>query len=114
MINQHVRLIQPIAVDQTEVILFPVRLGAVNDDVNEIRLRRHEDFYGPAGFGQPDDSEIFERAAEGLKANVDPYIDVSRGSHRERIDTDGTIIGHITDEVPTRAQMREWSRLMSS
>lgn len=114
MINQHVRMVVPLAVDRTEVILFPVRLGGVNDDVNEVRLRRHEDFYGPAGFGQPDDSEIFERAAEGLKARVDPWLDISRGSHREKIAEDGTIYGHITDEVPTRAQMREWARLMSA
>jgi phenylpropionate dioxygenase-like ring-hydroxylating dioxygenase large terminal subunit len=114
LINQHVRLIQPISVDRTEVILFPVRLGGVSDSFNELRLRRHEEFYGPAGFGQPDDSEIFERAQEGLKAKVDPWIDLSRGRHRERVDSDGTIIGHITDEVTARGQMREWSKLMNA
>jgi phenylpropionate dioxygenase-like ring-hydroxylating dioxygenase large terminal subunit len=114
LINQHVRLIRPIAADQTEVILYPVRLGGVSDGINEIRLRRHEDFYGPAGFGQPDDSEIFERVTEGLKATVDPWIDLSRGRNRERVDTDGSIVGKIQDEVTSRGQMREWARLMST
>lgn len=114
LINQHVRVIQPLAVDRTEVILYPVRLGGVSDEINEIRLRRHEEFYGPAGFGQPDDSEIFERSTEGLKATVDPWIDLSRGRNRERVDDDGSIVGHITDEVTARGQMREWARLMSA
>jgi phenylpropionate dioxygenase-like ring-hydroxylating dioxygenase large terminal subunit len=114
LINQHVRVIRPLAVDRTEVILYPVRLGGVSDEINEIRLRRHEDFYGPAGFGQPDDSEIFERVSEGLKATVDPWVDLSRGRHRERVDNDGSIVGQITDEVTARGQMREWARLMNA
>lgn len=114
LINQHVRVIRPVAVDRTEVILYPVRLGAVSDEINEIRLRRHEEFYGAAGFGQPDDSEIFERATEGLKAQVDPWVDVSRGRNRERVDADGSIVGHITDEVTARGQLREWARLMNA
>jgi len=114
LINQHVRLVIPIAVDKTEVALFPVRLGGVSDQMNEERLRRHEDFYGPAGFGQPDDTEIFERNTDGLQATVNPWIELSRGRHRERIDADGSIVGHISDEVTQRGQIREWARLMSA
>jgi phenylpropionate dioxygenase-like ring-hydroxylating dioxygenase large terminal subunit len=114
LINQHVRVIRPVAVDRTEVILYPVRLGGVSEGMNEMRIRRHEEFYGAAGFGQPDDSEIFERATEGLKARVDPWVDLSRGRNRERVDTDGTIVGQISDEVTARAQVREWARLMNA
>jgi phenylpropionate dioxygenase-like ring-hydroxylating dioxygenase large terminal subunit len=114
LINQHVRVVVPVAVDRTDVYLYPARLGGVSDDMNDERLRKHEDFYGPAGFGQPDDTEIFERNTDGLQALVNPWIDFSRGRNRERVDEDGSIFGHISDEVPQRGQMREWARMMSA
>jgi nitrite reductase/ring-hydroxylating ferredoxin subunit len=114
LVNQHVRLVVPVAADRTEVYLFPVRLGGVSDDFNDHRLRKHEEFYGPAGYGQPDDTEIFERNTDGFKATVNPWIDFSRGRNREYVDTDGTIVGKISDEVTQRGQMREWARLMSA
>ena len=114
VIQQHVRVVVPVAVDRTEVYLYPVRYGGVSEEMNEKRLRRHEEFSGAAGMGQPDDTEIFERNTDGLQAIVDPWIDLSRGRHRERVDTDGSIIGHISDEVTQRGQLREWARLMSA
>ena len=114
LIQQHVRVVVPVAVDRTDVYLYPVRYGGVSDEMNEKRLRRHEEFSGAAGMGQPDDTEIFERNTDGLQAVVNPWIDLSRGRHRERVDSDGSIIGHISDEVTQRGQFREWSRLMSA
>jgi phenylpropionate dioxygenase-like ring-hydroxylating dioxygenase large terminal subunit len=114
VIQQHVRVIVPVAVDRTEVYLYPVRYGGVSDEMNEKRLRRHEEFSGAAGMGQPDDTEIFERNTDGLQAIVNPWIDLSRGRHRERVDRDGSIIGKISDEVTQRGQLREWSRLMNA
>jgi hypothetical protein len=64
--------------------------------------------------GQPDDTEIFERNTDGLQATVNPWVDLSRGRNREYVDSDGSIVGKISDEVTQRGQMREWSRLMSA
>jgi hypothetical protein len=114
LINQHVRVTVPIAADRTEVYLYPVRLGGISDAMNEKRLRKHEEFYGAAGMGQPDDTEIFERNTDGLQATVNPWVDLSRGRNREYVDSDGSIVGKISDEVTQRGQMREWSRLMSA
>jgi nitrite reductase/ring-hydroxylating ferredoxin subunit len=114
LINQHVRVTVPIAADRTDVYLYPVRLGGVSDAMNEKRLRKHEEFYGAAGMGQPDDTEIFERNTDGLQATVNPWIELSRGRNREYVDTDGSIVGKISDEVTQRGQMREWARLMSA
>lgn len=114
LITQHVRVIVPVAVDRTDVYLYPVHFGGASPELNEKRLRRHEEFSGPAGMGQPDDSEMFERNTDGLQAVVDPWLDLSRGRHREKVDRDGSIIGHISDEVTQRGQLREWARLMSA
>jgi hypothetical protein len=48
-----------------------------------------------------------------MNAQVDPWIDISRGIGREKVESDGTITGHISDEVPQRGQMRHWLKLMT-
>ncbi len=70
-------------------------------------------YHGPAGFGAPDDIEVFTEMQTGLRATGNPWNLLSRGQHRERI-VDGEAIGHTTDEAPQRALYREWKRAMSA
>ena len=51
----------PVAPDRTEVEIYPVLLQNVPKAIDAARLRVHEHFYGPGGFGAPDDLEMFER-----------------------------------------------------
>lgn len=113
LIGNQIRIVNPIAPDETEVLMFGVRLKGVSEAINATRLRQHESFYGPAGSGSPDDAEIFERVQRGMMAQVDPWIDISRGLHREVREPDGSIVGLITDEVTQRGQMRRWLELMA-
>jgi len=64
--------------------------------------------------GSPDDTEMFERLQRGMLAKVEPWVDISRGIGRERVDEDGSIVGRISDEVPQRAQMKRWHELMAA
>lgn len=114
LIQSHVRIITPLAVDKTEIAMFPVRLVGASAAINDNRLRKHEGFYGPSASGSPDDAEIFERTQRGLAVQIDPWVELSRGMHREWVDRDGSIVGKITDEVPQRAQMKRWVELMSA
>src|SRR3546814_20407624 len=59
--------------------LFPYTTLFRATEINALRLRQHESFYGPAGSGSTDDAEIFERVQLGLEANLDPWINISRG-----------------------------------
>ncbi|WP_372718999.1 Rieske 2Fe-2S domain-containing protein [Immundisolibacter sp.] len=113
LIGIQIRIIRPLAVDDTEVLMFPALLKDVPPSINEMRLRQHESFYGPAGAGAPDDAEIFERNQQGLGATVEPWVYLARGLERERQDTDGSIIGMPGDETTQRGQLREWKRMMS-
>ncbi len=113
IINNQLRVINPLAVDRAEIVMYAVRLKGVSEAINTARLRAHEQFFGPAGHGSPDDNEVFERVQRGMMAQVDPWIDISRGIRRQRLEADGSIVGRITDEVPQRAQMRQWRALMS-
>lgn len=113
IIGNQIRIITPLSPSQTEVFMFPVLLKGVSAEINALRIRQHESFYGPASAGSPDDAEIFERTQRGMMAQVDPWLDISRGMHREYVDTDGTIVGHATDEVPQREQARQWLEMMT-
>lgn len=112
LIQSQIRIIRPVSVDLTEILMIPTLLKGVPDEINEMRLRKHERFYGPASKGSPDDGEVFERNQLGLSAEVDPWVNLSRGLHRERVDPDGTIVGSMTDETTQRGQLRQWKALM--
>jgi phenylpropionate dioxygenase-like ring-hydroxylating dioxygenase large terminal subunit len=113
LLGEHIRTYRPISVDRTEVFLYPTLLRSVPDEVNQERLRIHEAFYGPAGGGATDDLEIFERVSVGLRATVDPWIDLSRGLERQTVDADGALVCNITDDLGSRAILRHWRDVMS-
>lgn len=112
LIGVHIRVIRPIKIDETEVFLYPTRLKDAPEDINISRLRGHESFYGPAGGGATDDLEMFERNQMGLSAQVDPWLYLARGLHREYEDVDGTLVGQVTDEVTQRAIWKQWKKVM--
>jgi benzoate/toluate 1,2-dioxygenase subunit alpha len=113
LFDTHIRVIRPVAVDRTEVFLHVYALKGVPDELNESRYRAHERFYGPSGFGSPDDIEIFVSCQTGVNATGVDWVMLNRGQHRERIENKERI-GHSTDENPTRAIYREWKRLMAN
>lgn len=106
------RNVVPINAERTDVYLTPTTLRGVPDEINVARLRAHEAFYGPAGGGAPDDVEMFNRCAEGLRVKGAEWLELSRGLEREHINPEGITAAHITDEVPQRAFYRRWKRLM--
>ena len=113
LFESHIRMIKPIAVDQTVVEMRPFLLAGVPDGFNAERLRTHERFFGPAGFGAPDDVEMFVNVQSGLKARGADWVIMSRGLDREAGNEAGERVGHSTDEAPQRAAYREWRRLMA-
>jgi hypothetical protein len=52
---------------------------------NRARLRLHEHFQGPMGFGTPDDAEGWERVQRGARAGDDLWIMLNRGSEAPRV-----------------------------
>jgi phenylpropionate dioxygenase-like ring-hydroxylating dioxygenase large terminal subunit len=111
LFDTQLRVINPIAIDRTEVHLYVYALDGAPTELNEGRYRAHERFYGPSGFGSPDDVEIFVCNQTGVQAGGVDYLLLARGLHREKL-VDGEWVGHSTDEVPVRALYREWKRLM--
>lgn len=106
--------IHPLSVNRTRVVLRPLLLDGVPDDINRIRLRYHEIGSGPAGFVQPDDLEMFERVSLGLASEEVEWVQMTRGRERELDSGDGHVVSHVSDETPQRGQYRWWRQLMGA
>lgn len=113
LFDTQIRVVRPVGVEETEVQLDYYDLVGVPEGLNQGRMRAHERFYGPSGFGSPDDIEIFVSCQTGVRASAIDWILLSRGQHRERAEN-GELIGHSTDETPARSIYREWKRLMAN
>ncbi len=112
ILQNQIRVIRPVSVDRTEVLLNPVLLAGVPEELNTLRLRLHEMFYGPGGGGVPDDIEMFRRVQIGLDSSVDEWIRFWRGRHREEHAADGSVSGQISDELSQRAIWRRWAQAL--
>jgi nitrite reductase/ring-hydroxylating ferredoxin subunit len=112
LIGIHLRRIEPLSVDRTVVSVRPLLAADGPPEFNRLRLRYHELFYGPAGFGQPDDFEMFSRVEQGLDDTEDDWLRFERGIDQEVTD-DEQRVGHVSDETPQRGQYQAWLELMT-
>jgi len=111
LIGSQIRVIQPIAHDLTEVYASPTLLEDVAEEINLERLRGHEDFYGPASFGAPDDIEMFVRQWQGLQASSNEWLLYERGMEIEERDEEGLFAQCMT-ETSLRGIWRHYRRMM--
>jgi phenylpropionate dioxygenase-like ring-hydroxylating dioxygenase large terminal subunit len=81
-------------------------------DLNRRMRQQTMGSVGPAGFLLADDSEMYERTQRGVHASDTDWIYLGRGEHRERRDDRGFMVGHATDEVPSRGIWRHYRALM--
>lgn len=114
IIGVHIRVIEPLAANRTVIAQYPATLEGVPDEINEQRLRKHEWFFSPAGFGSPDDYEVFERNQVGLAAEHQPTVVLSRGLGDEVSLGERVTEGAYSDEVTQRGQLARWAELMTA
>ncbi|KQX01664.1 Rieske (2Fe-2S) protein [Massilia sp. Root418] len=108
------RVLRPVAVDETEIRHIALGMDGGPEIANRERLRIHEHFQGPFGFGSPDDAEAWERVQSGARAGRDVPILVNRGLNREWTDSNGDKVSHSTDETGMREAYAMWKRMMSN
>ncbi|MFF1604538.1 Rieske 2Fe-2S domain-containing protein [Streptomyces mirabilis] len=107
------RVLRPISVTETEIRHVALGLDGGPEIVNRERLRIHEHFQGPFGFGSPDDAEAWNRVQRGVAGGVDMPILVNRGLGREKPDDLGQPTSHATDETGMREAYDMWKRMMT-
>lgn len=107
------RVLRPLAVDRTEIRHVALGLDGGPEIVNRERLRIHEHFQGPFGFGSPDDAEAWNRVQRGVSGGADMPILVNRGLGREHPDELDQPTSHATDETGMREAYAKWKRMMA-
>ncbi|WP_172329812.1 Rieske 2Fe-2S domain-containing protein [Mangrovicoccus sp. HB161399] len=107
------RVLRPVTVEETEIRHIALGMEGGPAAANRMRLRLHEHFQGPMGFGSPDDAEVWERVQRGTKGGETLPILVNRGMVDETAGTDGPR-GHISAETGMRAAYAMWKRMMSA
>ncbi|RKE79342.1 aromatic ring-hydroxylating dioxygenase subunit alpha [Rhizobium sp. AG855] len=106
------RVLTPINVERTDIRHIALGMDGGPAAANRARLRLHEHFQGPMGFGSPDDAEVWERVQRGTKGGEDLPILVNRGLVDEQPGERGPR-GHISAETGMRAAYHMWKRMMS-
>lgn len=107
------RELRPVAADCTEIRHIALTMDGGPGEANRMRLRIHEKFQGPGGFGSPDDMEAWERVQRGAMADhPDIWVLVNRGLGREQRDENGQAQSHVTDETGMREAYAMWKRMM--
>ncbi|MBG6233666.1 benzoate/toluate 1,2-dioxygenase alpha subunit [Pedobacter sp. CAN_A7] len=78
--STQIRVIRPIAVDQTEVTIYCFAPKNEDPASRATRIRQYEDFFNVSGMGTPDDLEEFRACQNGYKGIALPWNDASRGA----------------------------------
>jgi hypothetical protein len=106
------RVLQPISVNETEIHHVALVMDGGPAAANRARLRLHEHFQGPMGFGTPDDGEAWERVQRGVAAGNDLWLLVNRGLPHE-VKTEDGLRSDVSAETGMRAAYRQWLKTMT-
>lgn len=107
------RVLQPISVNETEIHHMVITMKGGPAAANRARLRMHEHFQGPMGFGTPDDSEAWERVQRGGTAGNNLWIMLNRGMPGEVVTEDG-LKSDVSAETGMRAAYQQWKAYMTA
>jgi phenylpropionate dioxygenase-like ring-hydroxylating dioxygenase large terminal subunit len=108
------RVLRPVSVEETEIRHICLGMDGGPEAANRMRMRLHEHFQGPMGFGSPDDAEAWTRVQRGVHGAPDVPIMVNRGVGLETTSENGLPVGDVSAETGMRAAYRQWKRMMQA
>jgi phenylpropionate dioxygenase-like ring-hydroxylating dioxygenase large terminal subunit len=114
VIGNQIQVVEPVAVDYTQLTWHSTTIGGVPPEINTLRMRTQEDF---PSFGEPDDQTNFEECQRGLTIPEVEWVLCNRGlgiPGRQHVDERGVVTGPVTDELVIRGFYQEWKQLMSA
>jgi benzoate/toluate 1,2-dioxygenase subunit alpha len=109
-----VRVIRAIAVDRTEIEIWPVRLVGAPEVISTDLVKYVNITHSASSFIQSDDLEAFERCQEGLQTQGADWFLVAKGLGSEIDEGNGVLFGPRSSEVGQRAQHYAWRDLMGA
>ena len=113
LVGNQIQVIEPIAVDKTQITWNATTIDGYPDEINNLRMRTQEDF--PA-FGEPDDLTNWSEGQRGLSIPEAEWVFFNRGltlTETHHIGENGVITAPVTDELPMRGYFNEWKKIMS-
>lgn len=113
-VQNAIRVIYPIAVDRTEVRIYPVKMLGAPEAIFREQVQYVNLTHSASSFVQTDDLEAFERVQNGLGAEAQDWVLATRGSKRERMDNRGVGHGNKTTEIGLRNMHRHWLDMMAA
>ncbi|WP_418003484.1 aromatic ring-hydroxylating oxygenase subunit alpha [Mycobacterium sp. PDNC021] len=103
--------IQPLSAGECIQYSTAVQLEGA-PELNKRMLSQSIGSVGPAGMLLADDTEMYERNQAGVAQLLPEWLDIRRGTVRERQDENGFQIGGATDETAMRAFWAHYKTLM--
>ena len=108
---QHIRVIKPISVDETEVHVSALLLKGAPAALNRSVVRYLNVTHAAASLIQTDDLEAFQRVQQGLHTGGAEWVILGRYAGRDEKCEDGWR-GRGTSELELRNQYRAWLEYM--
>ncbi|GAA4217513.1 phenylpropionate dioxygenase-like ring-hydroxylating dioxygenase large terminal subunit [Sagittula marina] len=106
------RILRPVSVNETEIRHIALGMEGGPEAANQMRMRLHEHFQGPMGFGSPDDAEVWERVQRGSAGAGELDVMVNRGLGLEKEGENGLPIGDVSAETGMRSAYKMWKKVM--
>jgi phenylpropionate dioxygenase-like ring-hydroxylating dioxygenase large terminal subunit len=108
----YIRVVRPVAVDFSEVNVYPIRLKGAPDEMFRDQIRFLNLTHSASSLIQTDDVEMFRRVEVGLRNSEPEWILLGRGLDSEApfgsgLKSDGTA------ELAMRNQFKAWAAYMS-
>ncbi|NVK74144.1 MAG: aromatic ring-hydroxylating dioxygenase subunit alpha [Oceanospirillaceae bacterium] len=108
------RVLRPVSAEVTEIQHVALGGEGAPAPFNRKRMRLHEHFQGPMGFGTPDDGEAWERVQKGSMAGKDGWILVNRGMGNLHTSPDGNVAGAVCSETGMRGAYQKYKQMMAA
>ena len=112
MAQTSVRVVRPLAVDLTEVEIWPVRLKGAPEVISTDLVKFVNITHSASSFIQSDDLEAFERCHEGLLTQGSDWVLLARGMNTEIDEGNGVFLGPRSSEIGMRSKHAMWHKLM--
>lgn len=109
---QQVKVFHPVAVDRTEVHVYPTRLVGAPEEYHEVAVRFLNTVNAPSSLILGDDLEIYDRTQAALGGNAEPWVIFANGFGTDEPDNRGGLRGRGTSELPMRNQYAAWRHFM--